>query len=56
MITSITYTLQIYYHIRYLAQKSGIIENPETVDYILKTENRKLKTESYDYLSSKFRK
>ena len=44
MITSITYTLQIHYHIHYLAQKSRTIENPENCDYILKTENRKLKT------------
>ncbi len=46
MITSITYTLLIHYYIHYLAQKSRTIENPETVDYIPKTDNRKLKTKT----------
>jgi hypothetical protein len=48
MITYITYTIAIYYYMRYLAIETENLGNPENCE--LKTENRK----PYDYLTNQF--
>ncbi len=55
MITSITYSIENDYYIRYLAIGTQNLGSPKTQGWKLKTENRKLKTESYDYLTNEFR-